>query len=556
MTEHGRRTIILHSAIIISILLILYGALITFDFVWDDIPFLKENVLIRSLKNIPYFFTKGMPTVEAPIHYRPLVMLSLALDYFFWEYNAAGYHLTNLILHLFSSTLVYFVINSLIKNKNISFIGALFFAVHPVHCDAVCWIMARGDILCCFFILLAFLCFLYKRRVMAILFFSLSLFSKEMAVTFPVVIFLYSLISDKDRRSNIYFSLYCFFIVIIFLIIRYLVLDLPFGEKQPIIMRLATSPTLIITYLKMVFLPYDLRLLYHGLPVYESFLHMKVIFSIVFLILIALIIIFVWKKEPVICFGLSFFFVALFPVSGVPVLIDVAMVAERYLYLPMIGISVFLAGIIQTIVKKGMLLRKAANITTAIVIILLSLITYNRKNLWKDEFVFLTKMVEDAPYYHEAKTILAYHYILQGNLEKAEELIKMALLIKPDYAEGLNTLGSVYLRKGMYDIAAYYFEKAVFYKPDHPEAHSNLAIVYAINKRYDKAEEEFFLAIKLKPNLTKAKLNLARMYIEQNRLRDAYSVISTVSEDDRMKEEVINLYNLVAERLKENERNR
>ncbi len=556
MTEHGRRTIILHSAIIISILLILYGALITFDFVWDDIPFLKENVLIRSLKNIPYFFTKGMPTVEAPIHYRPLVMLSLALDYFFWEYNAAGYHLTNLILHLFSSTLVYFVINSLIKNKNISFIGALFFAVHPVHCDAVCWIMARVDILCCFFILLAFLCVLYKRRVMAILFFSLSLFSKEMAVTFPVVIFLYSLISDKDRRSNIYFSLYCFFIVIIFLIIRYLVLDLPFGEKQPIIMRLATSPTLIITYLKMVFLPYDLRLLYHGLPVYESFLHMKVIFSIVFLILIALIIIFVWKKEPVICFGLSFFFVALFPVSGVPVLIDVAMVAERYLYLPMIGISVFLAGIIQTIVKKGMLLRKAANITTAIVIILLSLITYNRKNLWKDEFVFLTKMVEDAPYYHEAKTILAYHYILQGNLEKAEELIKMALLIKPDYAEGLNTLGSVYLRKGMYDIAAYYFEKAVFYKPDHPEAHSNLAIVYAINKRYDKAEEEFFLAIKLKPNLTKAKLNLARMYIEQNRLRDTYSVISTVSEDDRMKEEVINLYNLVAERLKENERNR
>jgi len=85
---------------LIVIVLIVYGEVLFFDFVWDDIPFIKENQLIRSFRYIPYVFSNGMPTIEAPIHYRPLMMISLMFDYFIWGYNPSGYHLTNLLLHL------------------------------------------------------------------------------------------------------------------------------------------------------------------------------------------------------------------------------------------------------------------------------------------------------------------------------------------------------------------------------------------------------------------------------------------------------------------------
>lgn len=508
--------------------LFIYFQSIWFDFVWDDIPFLKENELVKSLKNIPLFFTTGMPTLQAPIHYRPVTMTSLAIDYFLWGDNPAGYHIFNILLHTASTLVLYLLISSIIQNNVAAFLAAFIFAVHPAHCDAVCWIMARGDIICGLFLLLSFLSYLKKKQIISVISFIVALLAKEMAVTFPAIIFIYSYFVDKDKKNAIKgFVLFMSF-VSFYLLLRSYVLETPFGEKQPFEMRFYTSFTLLLNYMKILFFPINLKLLYHGLPVYNSFLNFQVIVSFIVIICILFLAFLFKKREPLIWFSVLFFFISLLPVSGLPVLIDVAMIADRYLYVPMIGAAIFFARLLEILILKRREKIKFIYTITLIVIMLLSILTFKRKFFWENEFVFLTKMVQDAPYYHEAKTILGYHYIQKGNLDEAERLLKMALKIKPDYPEGLNTLGTIYLRKGNYELAKTFFSKAIYYNSLHPEAHSNLAIVYAIEKNYDNAEREFKTAIALKPKFIKARLNLARMYIEQKRFVEAEENIALV----------------------------
>jgi len=534
---------------LIVIVLIVYGEVLFFDFVWDDIPFIKENQLIRSFRYIPYVFSNGMPTIEAPIHYRPLMMISLMFDYFIWGYNPSGYHLTNLLLHLGSSILLYTLLLNFVDKKWQAFLPSLIFAVHPVHCDAVAWIMARGDILCGFFVILALLCYIKEKKFFSTMFFVLALISKEMAVTFPIIAFFYSWLNKNDKKDAFKWAVINVVILVIYLAVRANVLELPFGAKQPFALRFYTSITLIPRYFKMVFYPFKLSLLYYGLPVFDSLFSWHVILSAVLLITIILIAVVVRKKAPLVIFSIFFFFLSLLPVSGLPTLIDVAMVAERYLYMPMIAIAIFFSQLTTLFLKKGVSAKKVIISLTAMAV-LLGWLTFDRKKLWENEFVFLKRMNEDAPNYHEAKAILAYIYIQKGDLDEAEKLLFQALKIKPDYAEGLNTLGTVYLRKGKYSIAQELFEKAIYFKPEHPEAHSNLAIVYAINKRYDDAEKEFKIAIRIKPNFLKAYLNLSRMYIIQGRLDEAESLLSRaklIKEDGKELSEVINL--LVQKRL-------
>lgn len=542
-----RKNIANHLFIAISLILltlVLYGETIHYDYVWDDIPFIRENELIKDLKNIPYFFSNGMPTKQAPIHYRPLSMFFFLLDHFFWGNNPSGFHLTNIILHTINTVLVYLFLLSFFESK-IAILATLIFAAHPVHCDAVAWIMARGDIICGLFIILALISYINKKGIIASLFFVFALLSKEMAVTYPLIALSYSMLVEKDWKRGVKYALINISILGVYLILRANILEMPFGEKQPFITRLSTSITLMPKYIKMVVFPFDLSLLYHGLPVYNSLANNSVIISGALISLIVALAIIAKKKSPLAAFAICFFFISLLPVSGLPALIDVAMIAERYMYIPMIAVTLLIGEGLNQAVKNNIVRFRNVFVTIMVITTLLAVITYNRKQLWKNEFIFLTKMVEDAPYYHEAKAVLAYHYIQRGELDEAERQLMLALKIKPDYPEGLNTLGTVYLRKGKYDIAKELFEKAIFYKFDHPEAHSNLAIVYAINKRFDDAEREFKIAISLKQDFFKAYLNLAKMYIQQSRLEDAEKVIlkaKTVSEN---KQEILKIEELL-----------
>ncbi|MBI5182115.1 MAG: tetratricopeptide repeat protein, partial [Nitrospirae bacterium] len=135
--------------------------------------------------------------------YRPLVTISYIFDYAIWGLNPKGFHLANLILHILTSIIVYLLALEILKNSWPSLIAALVFALHPVHTEAVTWVVGRAEVMAGLFYFLAFLLYIHSStfnhstfqpstfRLGSYIFYFCALLSKEIAITLPILLFAY-----------------------------------------------------------------------------------------------------------------------------------------------------------------------------------------------------------------------------------------------------------------------------------------------------------------------------------------------------------------------------
>ena len=168
-----------------------------FDFInFDDPLYVTENSYVQSgitLAGIRWAFS----TTYADSLWHPLIWLSLMLDYQLVGLNAGGYHITNLILHILSALLLFWLFNRMTGAIWKSAFVAAFFAVHPLHVESVAWIAERKDVLSAFFWMLTLCLYVYytekpviKRYLPVVSCFVLALLSKPMVVTLPVIMIL------------------------------------------------------------------------------------------------------------------------------------------------------------------------------------------------------------------------------------------------------------------------------------------------------------------------------------------------------------------------------
>ena len=118
--------------IIISIGILVYSNSLGNDFVWDDTDFVIQNDFIKDLRFIPFYFISKTALAKGALageNYRPFLTLSYSLDYFFWKLNPLGYHISNLIFHIASGILVFYLALSLTKNRLTGLFSSLFFAL-------------------------------------------------------------------------------------------------------------------------------------------------------------------------------------------------------------------------------------------------------------------------------------------------------------------------------------------------------------------------------------------------------------------------------------------
>ena len=174
---------------------------------FDDETFVLQNPLIRHLswQSVVRLFTRFYPD-----EYLPLTLLSYSMEYALFGLDPFFYHLDNILLHAANTVLVFFLLLQW-SGKNIAaFVGALFFAIHPLTVETVVWISARKDLLCAFFFLLSFLAYgQYGRRYrkrwygISIGLFLLALLSKLLAVSLPLVILLQDYRSGRSLKASI-----------------------------------------------------------------------------------------------------------------------------------------------------------------------------------------------------------------------------------------------------------------------------------------------------------------------------------------------------------------
>ena len=300
------------------VLLIVFGAFfpsLKNGFVnWDDDNYVVSSSSISSLSasNLKSIFTSFSVG-----HYQPLTILSYAFDYHFFKLNPYHYHLTNLILHLLNSLLVFYLIYLLSGNIGVSFITAILFGIHPLHVESVAWVSERKDVLYSFFFLLSCITYLYyltkgrnsKYYLLSLFLFLCSLLSKSMAVTLPLLLLLIDYYLKREPNKQLLLDKIPYFcLTAISCIIVFFGVILFGGLRQEahfsLFSMLAVASYGIVFYLGKFFLPINLSCLY---PYYNFEYNPTYLYSIISVILLSLMVALTVKYTRKLLFGTLFF---------------------------------------------------------------------------------------------------------------------------------------------------------------------------------------------------------------------------------------------------------
>jgi len=559
---------------ILSVLLILVISIAIYSntfkngFVYDDRFTIVDNIFIKDWKNLPELFSKTYFSRSGEETYRPIVTLTYFLDYSLWGLKPFGYHLTNILLHSANVVLVYLFALSLFPlNKGgqgvvrwIAFLTALLFSIHPIQAEAVNAISFREDLLAVFFLLpsfilyiklkaqrLKFKAFSFQLSAISYVLYLLALLSKEMAVTFPLLLTGYHLCFTQDKnlishrgteaqRTTTPFFNHISGYVVVTLIYLFLYL-VPFSNPKPeirlhpdFLTRLLTLPKIIVQYLWLIIAPYELNA-EHIVRFSKSLIEPSTLFSILILIGLGIGVSLLAKNYKRDVFGVWWFFVSLLPVLNIIPIGNI--MAERYMYLPFVGVSIFfsiwLVSCYHTLRGNKFLARgqipsvgtRGLIAITTVSVLLLGIRTHLRNMDWKDGLTLWSKTIIASPESARAHNNLGFLYEELGWIDDAIKEYMAALNLNSDLLLTYINLGNIYVKQGRLDEAIKEYLTALKIKPDDAEIHNNLGLAYAIQGDMDKAIHEFKITLKLKPDYVDARNNLGNAYKEKGFIDEA-----------------------------------
>lgn len=479
-------------------------------FVYDDSVTIVKNNLIKNWKNFHTLFSFNYFILFGELSYRPFVTLTYFIDYSLWGLNPTGFHLTNILLHTTNTILFYVFLKRVIKVATLAFFSTLLFTSHPILTETVNSISYREDLLATLFFLVAFILYLKINKTFfnkskfllyylgSLFSYLLALFSKEMAITFPILLILfdiYYLPSGKPLQAFIkklksvyigYFSVAVFYLFIQFVVFRHVYIKLD-QTKQSLFVMIKV----LASYIKLLFLPFNLNADYVVPPITTGII--SFIISVLLVTTVIIITIRLGKNNKQYWFFISWFFITLLPVSNIIPIGNI--MAERYLYIPIMGFSV----IIGILVQNFNLIKPLATICSAIVIIILGVMCINRNGIWRDELTLWYSTAVREPSSARAHHNIGVVHSAKGYYEYAELEYKKTLEINPRDVEAHYNLGNAYERKGMLDSAIKEYQEVIRYNPYYADAYNNLGSIYKKNQLLDKAIEYYKKAIQCNP---------------------------------------------------------
>jgi tetratricopeptide (TPR) repeat protein len=576
--------------------LIVYLALtvVTFTVFWqvnlydftnlDDPLYVTENSHIQSgisLTGVRWAFS----TTYADTLWHPLIWLSFMLDNQLVGLNAGGYHITNLILHIFSTLLLFWLFNRMTGAIWRSAFVAVLFAVHPLHVESVAWIAERKDVLSAFFWMLTLCMYVYytekpviKRYLPVVFCFVLALMSKPIVVTLPVILILldYWPLKRFEFREGKFVlwqlkeKIPLFILSAVFSLITIYTQYNPSIKHFPFGLRIANASVSFITYLEKTLWPRDLAVFY---PYPAQIPLWQVLGTTLLILVISVLVIAAAKRLPYLFVGWLWYAITLLPVIGIVQSGEQAM-ANRYHYLPSIGIAVMLAWGIPLLFTREDLRKIILFPAGVFFIAILSFITWQQCGHWQNSIKLWNynlqitknnalahnnlgialsdegKNEEAMDHFIEAIRLKPYlfyafnnrgsAYVKLGRYQLAIEDFNQAIRLNPNFADGYHSLGIIHIKLGLYQNALDYFSKAIRLRPDDSSYYSDRGIAYANLGQYRLAIDDYNHAIRLKP--TDADLYFIRGTAYHN-LGRYQSAVDDFNEAIRLKPDYADAYN-------------
>lgn len=518
--------------------LLVFWRTIGFDFLpYDDNVYVYENLHVTrglSWANIRWAFTPSNSTLGL---WTPLTTLSHMATCQVFGINAWGHHLVNVLLHVANAVLLFLVLRSMSGALWRSAFVALVFAIHPLRVESVAWVAERKDVLSGFFFMLtlaAYAWYVRKRtltRYLAVLLALIAgLLSKQMLVTVPFLLLLLDywplgrlqtgprFLGDFARLTLEKIPLMIFAVAAV---MENYFDNAPDLGGLPVIhgswVRVGNAFVCYVTYIGQLFYPVKLVPLY---PFPVELLVWQVAGAFLLLVGISAVAFVLRRKAPWFGIGWCWYLGMMFPAIGI-LPIGKEGHADRYTYLPMIGICIVIAWAVERLSASWSDRREILAIGVALVVALLLRLSAAQCVYWHDGETLWRRTLECIPDNPIANNYLGYAILSPGREDEAIAEFEKSRRGMPHWAEPENNLGMAIFQKGDVDGAIPHFVEALKKDPSHIEARSNLALALIQKRQLDDAERELRIVIAMKPNRADAYGNFGNVLLQKGDVEGA-----------------------------------
>ncbi len=520
----------------------------------DDPQYLINNPAVHTLNvvNIKLIFSEQFVG-----NYQPLTMLSYMLEYKIWELNPFGYHLTNLVLHLLNTLFVFLIIQkigSFLFKSNallVAFLTSLLFGIHPLHVESVAWISERKDVLYGFFFLWSLYLYISgslltsparggtvalfpslmgRARVGLLLFlFTLALLSKAQAVVLPLVFFAVDFLLGRKINKQTILEKVPFFLLAIAFGVLAINVQGKAGAMQtfqyfPLYERLLFSCYALMTYLHKIILPINLSCFYPYPETDDKINTIWVYLSPAVLLALAFIIWKYFKESKFVLFGAAFFIITIALVLQLLPVGD-ALYADRYTYLPSIGLFFIVAYYITPLLKNKMVLSGAG-----VCLLLLAYSSFNRNKVWHDSITLYTDAINNG---HQAAILYTNRGAVLSDSSRNEEALQdfIALVkLKPRYPNAWRNKGLIEVRLKKKDDAINSFTKAINQVPTDYLNYLSRGTIYVEKNYFESAIKDFSEIININPQSGEGFYARSEAYGKSGKLNKALADINKTIE--------------------------
>jgi len=512
----------------------LYFSVTQFDFVnYDDPKYVTENPQVRSgltWAGVAWAFT----TLHAS-NWHPLTWLSHMLDVQVSSLNPSGHHLTNLVLHIANSCLLFLLLRRMTRADWSSAFVAALFAWHPLHVESVAWISERKDVLSGLFFMLTLWAYskytepaadrssaLASRPpprgsrwyLLSLFFFACGLMSKPMLVTLPFVLLLLdwwplsrlqpATFWRRLREKLPFMTLALASCAVTFWAQRSGGAVAPL-DAIPLAYRILNAMAAYQGYLEKMLWPAKLAVLYlhpHEPPLWQGLV------AAIVLVALSLGALRLRRSQPYLLFGWLWYLGMLVPVIGI-VQVGEQSMADRYTYLPLIGPFIALAWSAEKLTRRWHHRERLLGFGALGALALLLALTTHQLKPWNDGETLFAHCVQVTTGNYIAHNNLGNALLKKGKFKAAQDHFREALHLNPYYTDGMRNLGVVLTQQGQTDEALELLREGTRRSSDAPEVYSKLALALSLGGNPKGAIAYYRESLRLRPDQVEPCNNLA-----------------------------------------------
>jgi Flp pilus assembly protein TadD len=518
--------------------LIVFLRLTRADFiVYDDPMYVTQNPHLTAGLT-PATIRWAMTTFYAA-NWHPLTWLSHALDEQFFGPGPVEPHCVNIALHALASGLLFVFLVETTQERWPSAFAAALFAWHPLRVESVAWVTERKDVLSAVFFFLTLLAYVWylrgprlRRYAVVMIAFALGLMAKSMLVTVPFLLLVLDFwpLQRRFAKGLILEKLPLLALSAASSVLTWLAQRgggaIASLRYVPMSDRFANALVSYARYIAKMIWPTRLSVFYPLPPHWPTALVSTVAILLVLMTILAAA---QRRQRPFLLTGWLWFLGMLFPVIGL-VQVGSQSIADRYTYLPSVGLCVIFSWEGADLWQRFKMLRTALTVTGAVAAMTMALLTFRQTGFWRNSQTLFHHALDVTGSNYVAHDNLGGDFFARGDLNNAEREYQATLRDEPNFFYAHNALGLIQLQRGRLDDAKAEFEQSLRFHDD-PRTRIELGNIAVKRGRFDEAETEYDVAVALDPDDTTVQYNLGTVCLREGKITKAIQCLDLYIND-------------------------